>query len=131
MSTSGSPAPVNGYPAGATPVSVTSGVVQNAVANAQMPAVAGKTNWITGFDITGAGATAGLAVTAVLTGLAGGTLNYIVVAATGVTLANETVVVLFDPPLPSSAQNTPVRIQVPALGLGNTASAANIRGFVL
>ena len=39
-----------GYPSGATPLHVASGNVANAVATATFTAVAGKTNYVTGFE---------------------------------------------------------------------------------
>lgn len=119
-------------PPDATPVNVTSGVQANANAVATMPAVAGKTNYLTGFEITGAGATAAAVVNATLTGLFGGaTMNYTVTVVAGATLANPSIIVSFPTPIPASAPNTAITLTVPALGLGNTNSTANIHGFVV
>lgn len=123
--------PVLGMPAGATSVNVTSGVQANATATATMPAVAAKRNYITGFSITGAGATAAAAVSATLTGLMGGsTMNYTVTAVAGATLANPSLVVNFPTPIPASAVNTAIALSVPALGAGNLRSMVNVHGFV-
>jgi hypothetical protein len=124
--------PVLGLPAGATSVNATSGVQANATATASMPAVASKRNYITGFEITGSGATAAAAVTATLTGLMGGaTMNYAVTAVAGAALANPSLIVSFPIPIPASAVNTAIDLSVPALGAGNTRSMANIHGFVV
>ena len=123
--------PVLGLPAGATSVNATSGVQANATATATMPAVVGKRNYVTGFSITGSGATAAAAVTATLTGLMGGaTMNYTVTAVAGVALANPSLIVSFPKPIPASALNSAITLTVPALGAGNTRSMANIHGFV-
>lgn len=123
--------PVLGMPAGATSVNATSGGQANATATATMPAVVGKTNYITGFSITGSGATAAASVTATLVGLMGGaTMNYTVTAVAGAALANPALIVSFPTPIPASAANTAITLSVPALGAGNVRSMANIHGFV-
>lgn len=132
------PLPVTGslYPSDATgtpavPVRGSSGNVANAVAAATIPAVAGKTAYVAGFDISGTGATVGAAVSATLAGILGGTATYTVVAATGAAVANQVVAIRFDPPFPASAVNTAITLSCPALGAGNTNNSANIYGFYL
>lgn len=121
----------SGYPAGATPVAATSGNVANANAVAALPAVAGKTNYVTGFDISNGGATALLDVLATLAGLVGGvTLTYVATALTAAGGASSRQV-QFTPPLPANAINTAITLTVPALGVGNAQSVANIYGYVL
>ena len=112
-------------------VNATSGNVANAVATATMAAVAGQTNYIGGFSITGAGATAALVVLAALTGLSGGTINYVYVASAGAMVGNPTMVVNFPSPIPASAVNTAVSLSLPALGIGNTNAVVTIYGFRL
>jgi len=119
------------YPRGSTPVAISSGNVAAAIASAALPAVAGKTNYITGFQITGAGATAGLPVSVTVTGILGGTLTYTYAAAVGVLVANAPLNIKFDPPLPASAVNTAITVSCPSLGVGNTNNTANIQGFVI
>lgn len=119
------------YPRGATPVAVSSGNVAAAIASAALPAVAGKTNYISGFQITGSGATAGLPVSVTVTGILGGTLTYTYAAAVGALVANAPLNVKFDPPLPASAVNTAITVSCPTLGVGNTNNTANIQGFVV
>lgn len=120
-----------GYPAGAVPVHAASGNVANGVAAATLAAAAAKTTYCTGFEITGTGATVGLAVAATLAGLLGGTATYTVVAAVGALVGNVPVAVVFNPPIPASALNTAITLSVPALGAGNTNSAVAIHGFQL
>lgn len=119
------------YPAGATAVTSSSGNVAAAAASATLAAVAGKTNYVTGFEITGGGATAGLNVIATLVGLLSGTASYIVTAAVGVLVGNRPVVVQFSPAIPASAVNTALVLSVPSLGLGNTHSAVVLHGYYI
>lgn len=124
-------APVALAPQNSTPVAASSGNVANAAAVATMPAVAGKTNYVTGIEITGGGATAASLSVATLAGLSGGTLSYVVAAVIGATLGNLPICIEFDPPLPANDANTAVTLTVPALGAGNTNSVANIHGYVV
>ena len=127
-------APVVGaanYPAGATPVQGFSGNVANASAVATLPGVAAKTTYITGFEITGGGATVGSLVSATLAGVLGGTVTYTIGAVTGAAVSNPALVVSFNPPLPASALNTAIVLTVPALGAGNTNSTVSAKGFQL
>ncbi len=83
----------------------------------------------TGFEITGAGATAASLVTATLTGCLGGTRSYVIAVPAGVSAGITPLVVKFDPPLPSATNGTSIVLNVPSLGAGNTAAAANIQGI--
>jgi|EndMetStandDraft_5_1072996.scaffolds.fasta_scaffold188977_2 hypothetical protein len=112
-----------------SPVNVSSGNVANAQAVATIPAVAGKRNYITGFEVSGSGATAGLPVTVTVTGL-DNTLSYTYSAAAGVLVANQPLVVSFPQPLPASAVNTAIVVTCPALGSGNTNNTVTAHGFV-
>ncbi len=128
------PLSVGGYPIGldgmaSVPIGATSGNVANAVASATLAAAAGKTTYITGFDITGAGATAGAVVVATVTGLKGGTQSFVVTVATGATVGNPPVNGNFNPGFPASAVNTAIVVSCPALGAGNTNNVVNVRGF--
>lgn len=119
------------YPSGRVALSAGSAVVANAAAVATLTGTASTLVHIAGFEITGAGATAGLPVTVTLSGLLGGTRSYIYTFATGALLPNQTLAVQFDPPLPASAVNTPIVLTCPAGGAGNTANVANAHGFYL
>jgi hypothetical protein len=109
--------------------SYASGNVANATAAATIPAVAAKTNYITGFDVSGAGATVGGVVLLTITGLLGGTTTYPIAAPTGVTLGLTPLVVNFSPPLQASAANVAIVVSLPALGAGNTNASVVARGF--
>jgi hypothetical protein len=118
-------------PAVAIPLHSSSGNQANATATATLAGVALKTTYITGFEVTGAGATAGLPVIVTVTGVLGGTLSYIYTAATGATLANTPLQVEFPEPVPASAVNTAIVVSCPALGLGATNNAVVAHGFQL
>lgn len=112
-----------------TPLAV--GSANAAAANNQtLAGTAGKTTYITGFDISGLGATAGSTITVTVTGLAN-TLTYYYTVPAGVSTAAPTWNVRFDPPIPASATNTAVVVNVPSFGAGNTTAAVNAFGFQL
>jgi hypothetical protein len=115
----------------ATPVTAGSGNVANASAAATIPAVAGKTAYISGFTISGAGATAGLVVNPTVAGVISGTRTFTYAAVAGVGLINPVLDVQFCPPIPASAVNTAITVTCPALGAGNTANTVNAYGFYL
>jgi hypothetical protein len=108
-----------------------SGNVANATASATIPAVAARTCYISGFEVTGAGATVGGVVSLTITGLLGGTATYSVTAPTGATVGLTPLVIEFNPPLPASAANTAIVVSLPALGAGNTNAAVVAHGFSL
>lgn len=111
--------------------SVQTGTIANAIAVATIPAVAGKTAYITGFTITSSGATAALVVTPTIVGVAtgGGNLTYSYSVVAGVTLANALLQEKFSPALPAVAPNTQIQVVLPALGAGNTNATIVATGF--
>lgn len=106
-----------------------------AAAGALAPALAaptaGETNFITGFEVTGGGATAASVIAVTVTGTIGGTLNYRLAVTAGATLATGPLLVVFPNPIPASAVNTAITLNVPSFGAGNTDAAATIHGFKL
>lgn len=120
-----------GYPAGATPITGASGNVAAATATATLAAVAGKTTYITGFQINSAGSTAAAVVSPTVTGVITGTMTYTYVSVAGVTLGNQPLSIVFNPPLPASAPNTAIAVALPSLGSGNTNATVNAQGFQL
>jgi hypothetical protein len=118
------------YPLGATPVHA-SAAVANATATASLPGVASKTTYCAGVVITGGGATAAALVTAVLSGLKGGSASFVVGVGANPAAANEPLVMQFRPPIPASNVNVAIDLNVPAYGAGNTASTATLYGFQL
>jgi hypothetical protein len=115
----------------AIPVKASSGNVANAVATATIPAIAGKTAYITGFDITGSGATAGAVVNPTITGLLGGITTYSLTVSAGVATADTALQRDFTPGFPASAVNTAIVVSCPALGAGNTNNTVNVYGFYI
>lgn len=119
LSATGSPAtPITGSNTGAA-----------SAANVTLAAAAGKFTYITGFQITGAGATAASVITVTVTGTVTGTMNYNIVVPAGVTASITPLVVTFPVPVPSSAVNTAITVNVPSFGAGNTNSAVSAQGF--
>lgn len=111
--------------------SATSAVVTNAAASAALGAVAARTNYVTGIEVTGTGATAAGAVTVTLAGTIGGTLNYVLPIPAGADVAITPLILTFWPPLQGAAANAAVTLTAPAFGAGNTRAAAVIHGFDL
>ena len=116
-------------PSGATKVDASSGNVANSAAAAALPAVASVLNYLTGFEVTASGATAGLPVIVTAVGLLGGTLSWIFTFPAGVLVGAEPLVVKFDPPIPASAANTAITVSCPAGGAGNTNACTTVHGY--
>lgn len=119
----------NGYPYNATALIAGSGNVANASAVATMTPTATTTAFITGFEVTGSGATAGLPVTVTVAGLLGGTRSYTYTFAAGVLVANQALAVTFFPALPASAINTAIVVTCPASGAGGTNNTVVAHGY--
>lgn len=113
-----------------TPVSSTA-TNANALTVATLPAVAGKTNYCTGFEVTGGGATAAIAVLLGINNIVGGNLAYSVIVPAGVGVPLTPLVVEFNPPLPANGVNVAIPAVLPAFGAGNLAETVVIHGYVL
>lgn len=96
-----------------------------------LPAVVGKTNYLTGIIITGGGATAASAVVATVTGVIGAPLNISILVPAGVGLAIAPLAIAFDSPLEGAAPNTAIVVSVPSLGAGNLGASVIATGYVL
>ena len=116
-------------PPGATQVTATSGTVAAANAVATIAAVAGRTNYITGFDISGGGATLGSLVVVTVAGLQGGSIPFTLSVTAGVLLGNPMMSKQFPSPLPASGPNTAITVTCPSLGAGNTNNVSNAYGY--
>lgn len=124
---SGTALPVSVAPVG---TDVTASVTGAASAiTATLPAAAGKTTYITGFEVTGGGATAASVVAVTVTGTVTGTLSYRIAVPAGATAGITPLVVEFTRPIPASAANTAITVNVPSLGAGNTDAAAAAHGY--
>lgn len=102
-----------------------------AAISATLAAAAGKTTHITGFEVTGAGATAASVVTVTVSGLLGGTQSYKVAVPAGANAGVTPLVVSIPGGFPASAPNTAIVVDVPSFGAGNTHAAVAARGFQL
>lgn len=117
------------YPSAATPIIAKSGNVANASAAATLTGTATTTVYITGFTVSGAGATVALPVTVTVAGLLGGTIQYSYAFVAGALLSNQVLNVQFNPPLPASAVNTAIVVTCPASGTGGTNNTVVATGF--
>lgn len=116
-------------PSTVTPLTASSGNVANATASATLAGAAGKTTYLQGFTVSGAGATVGLPVTVTITGTVSGTLHFTYSASAGVLVANVPLVMNFPMAIPASATNTSIVVSCPALGVGNTNNAVIAYGY--
>lgn len=115
---------------GGTGVTSSSGNVANATATATLAAPgAGITNYLTGFEITAAGATAAAVVLVTVTGTIGGTMTFVFAVPAGATAPATPLIVAFPEPIPASAANVAIVVSLPALGAGNTNAAVVAHGF--
>ena len=113
----------------ASRINASSGNVAAATATATLPAIATKTNYISGVDIDAGGATGAACVNLTITGLVGGTATYPVCVIAGATLQNPRIQIRFPAPMPASAINVAIVASLPSLGAGNTNAAVNAYGF--
>lgn len=118
------------FPAGAVPVA-SQAAGANSSAAATLAAAVGKRTYVTGIQVTAGGATANILAGAVLSGVLGGSIGYVVSVPAGVGLDTRPIIVSFSPPLPASADNTAIVLTLGALGAGNTSSSVAIQGFQL
>lgn len=117
------------YLEGATALIAGSGNKANSSAAATLTGTATTTVYISGFEVTGSGATAALVVTVTVAGLLGGTQSYTYTFPADATVACQPLVVQFCPPLPASAVNTAIVVTCPASGTGGTNNTVVAHGF--
>lgn len=123
--------PILPYPAGATPITASSGNVAAGAAVATLAGTSGKTTYITGFEITSSGSTVGLVVGPTVVGTISGTMTYVYAAIAGALLINTPLIVSFSVPIPASTTNTAIVVTLPSLGLGNTNACVVAHGYQL
>lgn len=104
--------------------------VAAAANNQTLAAAAGKRTYIQGFHIGGLGATAASVIAITITGLTN-TLTYRFSVPAGATVIAGGMDIEFERPIPASADNTAIVVNVPSFGAGNTAADASARGFRL
>jgi hypothetical protein len=102
-----------------------------AASNATLAAVAGKITYITGFTVSGGGATLASIIAVTVTGTITGTLTYYLGVPAGVLVGASDLTVQFSTPVPASAPNTAIVVNVPSFGAGSTAQSAVATGFQL
>lgn len=120
-----------GLPAGAVPLTNSSGNKANASAAATLTGTATTTVYITGFQITASGATTGLPVIVTVVGVLGGTMSYIFTFPAGVLVTATPLIIPFPDPIPASAVNTAIVVTCPASGAGGTNAAVSAQGYYL
>jgi len=96
--------------------------------NQTLAAAAGFRTYLSGFVVTGAGATAGSTIAITITGLTS-TLNFRLIIPAGAGVGVTPLIVVFDRPIAASADNTAIVVNVPSFGAGNTDAAAAAWGF--
>ncbi|SRR5229473_2526861 len=116
-----------GLPSGATPLTGVFSGADTASAAATLTVTAGKTGYITGFSVSGLGATGATTVIVAITGPTN-TLSYSYVFVAGATLPNTPILFNFNTPIPASAVSTNIVVTVPG-SAGNTATQINVWGF--
>jgi hypothetical protein len=112
-----------------TGVVVGSGVVANAAAVATLPAKAGETAYLMGFQVTAAGASAASSVTLTIAGLAGGTISMGFTFPAGVGVPAQPLVVQYLVGLAASGPGVAIVITLPAGGAGNVSASVTAQGF--
>jgi hypothetical protein len=99
----------------------------NATVTATMAAVASKTNYLTGYEITGLPATVLSSADITISGLQ----NTLTAEFSESTTQGSMLAVSFHPPRAASAQNTAISVSVAALGASSAKCAVNCHGFVV
>ena len=99
-----------------------------AALSASLGAAANKMTYITGFTVTGLGATVTTSVAVVTVGLATNLLYTLYIPA-GTTVGITPLDIRFPHPIPASAVNTAIEVQVPSFGAGNTVASVSVYGF--
>jgi hypothetical protein len=118
-------------PTGATTLAGSSGVVSASAAVATLTSAAGRLAYITGFSVSGLGATTAIVAAITITGLAAGTLNFGYPVPAGVGVAGPPMSVSFPSPLPASAVATNIVVTVASFGAGNTGAVAMAQGYMI
>jgi hypothetical protein len=114
-----------------TAVTVGSGVVANAAAVATLPAKTGETAYLTGFQVSAAGSTAGANGTLTITGLAGGTITYAYTFPAGALVPGPVLSLQPRIALPASGPGVAIAATLSAGGAGNVSASVVIQGFYL
>lgn len=111
-----------------TPVVGYSGNVANAAATATLPAVAGKTNYLTGAIISFDAPTAAIVANAAFSGMA--VVFTVTVTAPASPAVPQPIVIYFSVPIAASAANTAINLTLSALGAGSANARVSVFGYV-
>jgi len=98
---------------------------------ATLTSAAGKTAYITSFQVTGGGATAASIIAVTVAGTITGSLNYRIPVPAGATLGISPLVVVFPNGIQASAANTNITVTAASFGTGNTDAAVSATGFLV
>lgn len=112
-----------------TPITASATAAAGAM-TATLTGAANQRTYITGFQVTGAGATGASVITVTVTGVITGTMSYNIAVPAGATAAVTPLIVTFPVPVQSSAVNTSIVVNVPSFGAGNTNAAVAAQGFL-
>lgn len=88
-----------------------------------------RTAYLSGFSLTGTGATAASNIVGTISGLAIGTQSFVVAVPAGVNTAINPFIVEFVQPLAASSAGQAISVSFPSFGAGNTNACVNIHGF--
>lgn len=109
---------------------MTSSTGANAYTQCYQATPTGRIVYVSGFSVTGGGATVGSLQNIMLENiLNAGIMNFTVAVPTGATTAMQPLIVAFSPPL-LTVSGGPL-LAVPAFGAGNTAVTANLWGYIV
>ncbi len=101
-----------------------------AIIEAILGGAASKFTYISGFAVTGAGATAASVITVTIQGvIVADVISYKLAIPAGATVSVTPLIVNFAIPLPATAVNSPITVNVPPFGAGNLHAAVNAYGF--
>lgn len=119
-------------PTGATPIAANSAVVSAASAVATLAGTAARLNYITGFVVTGLGATAAAMAAITVSGLLGGTQTFAAYPVpAGVGVSGPVMAVNFPTAIPASAVNTAIVVTVASFGTGNVGAQVSASGYMI
>lgn len=97
---------------------------------ASLPAVSGKTNYLTALELHSGGATAATITTLNVGVLVGGVTHiYTVPIPAGVNVAAQPITLAFNPPLAASGTNQAITATLATAGAGHTSASINLHGY--
>lgn len=112
------------------PISASSGNVAAAAATATLTSRTGTMAYITGFAVTGAGATAASVIAVTVTGVIGGTMTFNMAIPAGATVGVAPLIVTFPLPIAATSQNVNIVVSAASFGAGNTNASTVAFGYL-